>query len=544
MSVYAGPRPATVDPQPLSGVLAVLGPGCRVLQAESVAQGQPPGADVALTGVTHDSRQVLSGDLYAALSGANVHGADFVRQAVAAGAAAVLTDESGAARLGAVSVPVLVVADPRARLGDVAAFVYDNPAAEMLLIGVTGTNGKTTTCALLDSILQSAGHVTGLVGTIETRVADEVLDSIRTTPEATELHALLALMRERGVTACSMEVSSHGLELGRVAGMVFDAVGFTQLSQDHLDFHGDMESYYRAKRALFHPSRARAAVVCVDESWGRRLSEEAELPVTTLATTGSASGPADWRVLSSRPLSGRLGSEFELSSATEETPLTLTVPMAGQVNVANAALAAVLARQVGVSRQQVREGLETAEPVAGRMEPLSAPAGAGPLGVVDYAHTPDAVATALQTLRQHTRGRLLVVLGAGGDRDRGKRPLMGRAAGTWADVVVVTDDNPRSEDPAEIRREVLGGVADIPVADRAEVLEVGDRAEAIRAAVARSGPGDVVLVAGKGHETGQTIGAEVLPFDDRAVLAQALADPATTDSAVPTGRVEVPRRSE
>lgn len=512
MSEPSGVRPARAPAVPLSELVRAIP------DASDAALAGLDGGDPIITGITHDSRAVQAGDLYAALPGQKTHGARFARQALQHGARAVLTDPAGAELIEA-STPRVVVADPRGVLGDVSAAVYGNPADAMLTFGVTGTNGKTTTCSLLDSILRVAGHQTGLIGTIDTRVGAEVMDSVRTTPEATDLHALLAVMRERGVTACSIEVSSHGLALGRVSGLVVDEAGFTQLSQDHLDFHGDMEGYYAAKRTLFTRARAADAVVCVDDSWGVRLAEEAEVPSTTLRT-GESGTPAEWWVSAVEPSTSSLGSRFTLGSR-EHAPIELAVPMAGAFNVSNAALAAVLAIRAGLPVATIAAGLDAAQPVPGRMEPITPPTPDAPLGVVDYAHTPDAVATALATLRSHTSGRLLVVLGAGGDRDRGKRPLMGRAAAEHADAVIVTDDNPRSEDPSSIRRAVLAG-AEAASSSQAEVLEVADRAEAIRAAVARASAGDVVLVAGKGHETGQTVGELVRPFDDRVELAAAL----------------------
>jgi UDP-N-acetylmuramoyl-L-alanyl-D-glutamate--2,6-diaminopimelate ligase len=522
MSEVAALRPEHVAPVRLHAVLNEGAPGWD--SARSVAE-------VWVSGVTHDSRAVRDGDLYAALAGEHTHGARFATQALSRGAAVVVTDAEGAAIMADLpepaspDAPVVVVDDPRARLGDISAAVYGHPARDLLMVGVTGTNGKTTTCALVDAILTAGGRTTGLIGTIETRIGGQVVPSVRTTPEATDVHALLAVMREQGVDACAMEVSSHGLALGRVSGLEFDQAGFTQLSQDHLDFHGDMESYFRAKAALFTPGHAHAGVVCVDDAWGRRLAESAGVPVAALRTHPSegptAARPAleQWWVEDVRPLVDGLGSSFVLRGPEEES-LRLEVPMAGVFNVSNAALAAVLCLRCGVPASQVARGLHEAPPVSGRMEPVRV--GPGPLGVVDYAHTPDAVAAALETLRPHTSGRLVVVLGAGGDRDAGKRPLMGRAASEHADVVVVTDDNPRSEDPAVIRQAVRAGAAS--AAEPASVVEVPGRAAAIRHAVSGCGPGDVVLVAGKGHETGQVVDGVVHPFDDRVELAEALGE--------------------
>ncbi|WP_432494284.1 UDP-N-acetylmuramoyl-L-alanyl-D-glutamate--2,6-diaminopimelate ligase [Kineococcus auxinigenes] len=479
----------------------------------------PAGADAAaqpVTGATLDSRRVTPGDLYAALPGANVHGARFCAQAAAAGAVAVLTDAAGAADAAAAGLPVLVVEDPRAVLGELAARVHGRPGEHLVTVGVTGTNGKTTTAYLLEALMRRAGWVTGLLGTVETRVAGERVGSVRTTPEAPDLHALLARMVGAGVRGCALEVSSHALAQHRVDGLVLDVAVFTNLSQDHLDFHGSMEAYFAAKAQLFTPAHARHGVVAVDGAWGRRLAQEARVPVTTVRTDGAADPAADWVVRDARP--GRDGSSFDLVGA-DGTQLELTCPLPGDFNVANAALAAVAALRAGLDAEQVRRGLAAAEGVPGRLERVSTGRAGEPLVVVDYAHTPDAVERVLAALRPLTRGRLAVVLGAGGDRDRSKRPLMGAAAARGADLVVVTDDNPRSEVPGDVRAAVLAGAA----GGGAQVLEVPDRREAVAEALARCpGAHDTVLLAGKGHETGQETAGVVVPFDDRVVAAEEL----------------------
>jgi UDP-N-acetylmuramoyl-L-alanyl-D-glutamate--2,6-diaminopimelate ligase len=502
----------TVDPRPLSEVATLLGVAC------------PEGAgDAPVTGVTHDSRAVRPGDLYAALPGARAHGADFAADAVAAGATAALTDPGGRERAEEAGLPAVVVADPRARLGEVAALVYGRPADDLLLLGVTGTNGKTTTSYLVEVALRAAGRRTGLVGGVELRVADEVHPAVRTTPEATDLHALLAVMRERGVTAVAMEVSSHALVLGRVGGVVFDLAAFTNLSQDHLDFHGDLEDYYAAKARLFTPEHARRAVVCVDDAYGRRLAREATVPVTTVSTdpaVATAGQAADWQVRDVAPdpaghTSFRLHGPDGAETATR-------VGMPGSFNVANAAVALVLLAEAGLDLDRAAAGVAACTGVLGRMERVEA--GQPFLAVVDYAHTADAVETLLVSLRGQTKGRLTVVLGCGGDRDRAKRPHMGAAAARAADVVVVTDDNPRSEDPAAIREAVLAGARAVPEGARGEVRVVPGRRDAIMEAVRRAGPDDTVVLAGKGHEQGQEVAGVVHPFDDRAVLREAVAE--------------------
>ncbi len=474
---------------------------------------------VGVTGVTLDSRAVRPGDLYAALPGARVHGATFAADVRDRGAAAVLTDHEGAALMAraGVALAAVVVPQPRAVLGAVAALVHGSPSEHLTMVGITGTNGKTTTAYLVDSAFRALGHVTGLVGTVETRVADERVKSVRTTPESPDLHALFAVMRERGVDTCTMEVSSHALELHRVDPVVYDVAAFTNLSQDHLDFHGTMEAYYAAKAGLFTPQRSRRGVVCVDDEWGRRLAAEATVPVVTVTSLPEVE--ADWRV---EPCAGG-DLLFDLVGAGRRMSLRSALP--GDFNQLNTAVAALVLAACGVADDDIVRAVLTEPHVPGRMERVRADAAGeddAPLAVVDFAHTADAVAAALAALRRQTRGSLVAVLGAGGDRDPGKRRAMGAAAATCADVVLVTDDNPRSEDPAAIRAEVLAGARSVTTGTATDVREVGDRAAAIRAAIALAGPADTVAVLGKGHESGQEVHGTVHPFDDREELLAAL----------------------
>ncbi len=470
----------------------------------------------AVTGVTLDSRRVQPGDLYAALPGATTHGARFVALAAAAGAAAILTDAQGAAIIadaGGVAIPTLVVADPRGVLGGVAALVYRHPADHLSITGVTGTNGKTTTSYLLDAALRAAGRVTGVIGTVATQIGDEALPAVRTTPEAPDVHALLAVMRQRGVDAVTMEVSSHALAMGRVDGVRFRAAGFTNLTRDHLDFHGDMEGYFAAKARLFTPQRARAGVVCVDDAWGRRLAAESDIPITSYALDS----PADWTV--SHVVPGPQGT----TSFTAHGPrgsLEAGVGLPGRFNVANALGALALAVHHGVDPAAAAAAIAASPGVPGRMERVRC--GQDFLAVVDYAHTPDAVGRAIAAAREAARGRVIVVLGCGGDRDRDKRPEMGAVAARDAEVVVVTDDNPRSEEPSAIRAAIMEGAGAVAPARRALVHEDGDRREAITWAVEQAAPDDCVLVLGKGHEQGQETAGVITPFDDRTVVREAL----------------------
>ncbi|HTW15233.1 MAG TPA: UDP-N-acetylmuramoyl-L-alanyl-D-glutamate--2,6-diaminopimelate ligase [Nocardioides sp.] len=469
-----------------------------------------PAAEAVVTGVSLSSQRISPGDLYAALPGARAHGIDFADQAVAAGAVAVLTDPAGADRAPA-GVPLLVVERPRSVLGRLSAEVYGNPAERLRMIGVTGTQGKTTTTRLAEGGLAAAGVTVGVIGTLGTRIAGTEVKTALTTPEAPDLHALFALMLERGVEACLMEVSSHALVLGRVDGVVFDVAVFLNLGRDHLDFHETVEDYYAAKASLFTPERARRALVNVDDEHGRRLVGETPLPVATFSATGAA---ADWRATDvvARPS----GSDFGVRAPDGRVP-DGGVPLAGAFNVANALAAVAAAGEAGLDAGAVATGIAGLPGVPGRLERVDA--GQDFEVVVDYAHKPDAVEAAIRTLRPLTEGRVIVVLGAGGDRDPGKRPIMAEIAARLADVLVVTDDNPRTEDPAAIRAAMLAGTRDAV----AEVLEVGERRTAIAEALARARAGDIVLVAGKGHETGQEVRGVVHPFDDRVVVREELA---------------------
>jgi UDP-N-acetylmuramoyl-L-alanyl-D-glutamate--2,6-diaminopimelate ligase len=508
-------RPAHPQPRPMSALGPLLG-----VRLGSVGNSFSPNELGFVRGVTLDSRGVQPGDLYVALPGARVHGAAFCAEAVAAGAVAILTDPDGRSRAAASGVPVFVVADPRSRLGDVACWVYGNPSSRLRLIGVTGTSGKTTSTYLLESGLRAAGHLTGLIGGVETRIGAERLASSLTTPEAPDLQALFAVMVERGVTAAAMEVSSHSLTLGRVAGTGFDVAVFTNLSQDHMDFHADLEDYFRAKASLFLPPVT--GVVNLDDKYGRRLAAAGAVPVTTFSAAGKRE--ADWRAVDVR--SGADGSTFRVIGPGG-VEADVSCGLAGAFNVANALGAAVALVEAGVGLEDAVAGIAACPGVPGRLERVLAPVwGAGEAGgitaFVDYSHKPGAVEAVLHSLRPVTQGSLIIVLGCGGDRDRAKRPMMGAAAASLADVAILTSDNPRTEDPLAILAAMLDGVLSVPQAERARVIVEPDRAAAIEAAVSTAAPGDVIVVAGKGHETGQYVAGAVLPFDDRQVTAAAL----------------------
>jgi UDP-N-acetylmuramoyl-L-alanyl-D-glutamate--2,6-diaminopimelate ligase len=475
----------------------------------ATALGLPiPVGDAVITGVTHDSSAVRPGDLLAAFPGSRTHGARFAATAAASGAVAIVTDPAGVELAAPSGLPMLVAPRPRALLGALASAVYGDPTAGMLVIGVTGTNGKTTTAYLLEEGLRAAGHTTGLIGTVETRVAGESVPSTRTTPEATDLQATFAVMAERGVTAVAMEVSSHALALGRVDGTRFDAAAFTNLSQDHLDFHRDMEDYFAAKALLFD-GRCEHEIVTVDDPYGRRLVKPG-----TVTVSAAGDPTAAWQAVDIEP-DATGSTAFRVLGPGVDLPALVRMP--GTFNVANGLLAIATLVTVGVPAPTAVRGV-AARGVPGRMEKVDL--GQGYVAVVDYAHTPVAVERLLAALRPSVPGRLILVLGAGGDRDRDKRPLMGAAGSAGSDLLLVTDDNPRSEDPAVIRSAVLAGALAAP--GRGEVVEVGDRRAAVVEAVRRARPGDAVVVAGKGHEQGQEIGGVVHPFDDRAVLRAAL----------------------
>ena len=472
----------------------------------------PELAAIEVTGVCLDSRRVQAGDLYAALPGAQTHGAAFVEQARDLGAAAVLTDPAGFGPATVSGLPTVVHPDPRRILGEVSAAIYGTSDLNLQIIGVTGTNGKTTLSYLLESGLLALGHQVGIIGTTGIHIRAERLPSARTTPESPDVHALLAVMASRGVTTAVMEVSSHALALGRVDGVIFDVALFTNLSQDHLDFHADMADYFAAKAQLFEAARAEQAVVCLDDRWGRRLADGTPLPVITYATERAA----DWTFADVQV--SETGAWSAEAVGPNQAVVVLESSLPGRFNQANALGALAVLAALGADPALAARGIGACEGVPGRMEPVPAP----DLAVfVDYAHTPDAVERVIGAVRQFCRGRITVVLGCGGDRDHAKRPLMGRVAAEGADRLIVTDDNPRSEDPKVIREEMLSGAQ--AVSEGVDVIVEGDRRAAIRTAIVGAAPGDCVLVLGKGHETGQEISGVLHPFSDRDEATAAIA---------------------
>lgn len=518
---------------PELGSLRPTSPPRTPLSAIRAAAGLEAGADQAIvTGAALRAQEILAGDLFAALAGGHRHGAEFTADAVANGAVAVLTDPAGAALIAAagVEVPVLVHPAPREVLGAVSALIYGDPSAKLTLLAVTGTAGKTTTAYLVEAGLMAAGRTAGLIGTVETRIDGTRAPSSLTTPEAPALQALLAVMVERGVDTVIMEVSSHALSLGRVDGCHFAAAAFTNLSQDHLDFHKDLDDYFSAKARLFAADssvRAGRAVVCVDDQWGRRMAELALAEPALSTVTVAAGQAADWTA-DDTIVDASGGQQFTVRGPAGQR-VAIALPLPGRFNIANALVALGLLDAAGVCAADAAPGLAAAS-VPGRLQRVDR--GQAFLAVVDYAHKPAALEAVIATLREQSDGRLGVVVGAGGDRDTGKRAIMGAVSAEGADLVIVTDDNPRSEDPATIRAAVLAGARSVPEDRRGEVRESGDRARAIADAVAWARPGDVVLVAGKGHELGQEVAGVKHPFDDRAVVAEAIDKLADVDAAM------------
>jgi UDP-N-acetylmuramoyl-L-alanyl-D-glutamate--2,6-diaminopimelate ligase len=458
-----------------------------------------PDRDPDLAAVVHDSRAVADGALFCCVRGSKVDGHELAPAAVEAGAAALLVDHGLP-----LDVPQLVVADVRAALGPVAAAFWDHPSRHLTVLGVTGTAGKTTLTHLLAAILTADGRRCGVVGT---------LSGARTTPEAPELQALLADHRRRGDDAVAMEVSSHGLELHRVDATRFAVAVFTNLSQEHLDFHGTMDAYFAAKARLFTPAFTDRAVICVDDPWGRRLLADVEARGDVDVHPYGIDDARDVRLMPAGASFTWRGHEVRL-------------PLAGRFNVANAVGAATAAAVLGLAPAVIARGLSSAAPVPGRFEVVDV--SSRPITVVvDYSHKPDALEQALVAARELVtgEGELTVVFGAGGDRDTAKRPMMGDVAVRLADHVVLTSDNPRSEDPAAILAEIAAG---IPARAAPRVRTEPDRRRAIALAVGAARPGGVVVIAGKGHETTQTVGDTILPFDDRVVAREALAHLTTT----------------
>jgi UDP-N-acetylmuramoyl-L-alanyl-D-glutamate--2,6-diaminopimelate ligase len=473
--------------------------------------------NLEVSGVTISSDDVQPGDLYVGVKGRFAHGASFASAARDSGAVAVLTDPAGAELAAESGLPVLITEDPRAALGDVAAWVYRTTEHPPVLFAVTGTNGKTSVVYLLDGILRQLGVVTGLTSTAERRIGDVSITSRLTTPEASELHGMLARMREAEVRAVSIEVSAQALSRHRVDGLVFDVAGFINLSHDHLDDYADMEEYFRAKAALFDPDRARRGVVSLDSPWGHRLAQESRIPVVTVTSVPGV--PADWTV---DVLAEEADyTEFELRGPDGRSLVT-RVPVLGWFMAANSALAIVMLVESGYDLGAIehvlsRDGGINAF-IPGRAERVSG--ATGPAFYVDYGHTPDAFEQTLLAVGKVTTGRVFMVFGADGDRDTTKRGEMGRIAAANSDVVIVTDYHPRYEDPAEIRRTLIEA-AKAWVPER-EIYEIPDPRAALRKAVSLAREGDAILVAGPGHEDYHEVAGVKIPYSARDDAREAL----------------------
>jgi UDP-N-acetylmuramoyl-L-alanyl-D-glutamate--2,6-diaminopimelate ligase len=484
----------------------------EVLRSQGLMRSAIGAPTQSVTGIAFDSRRLKAGNVFVALRGLRADGAAYVQQAIDAGAAAVVSESTPPAE---VHTPWIVVTDARHALAILAASFYRHPSAAMQVIGITGTNGKTTTAYLVASIFEAANLRCGVLGTVGYRIGNETREATHTTPEAPEVQALLREMADRGCRACAMEVSSHALALRRVDAMKFAAGVFTNLTRDHLDFHPDMEAYFQAKKRLFEMLPPGApSLINLDDPRAATLVEAVGRPVTY-----GINRPAD---ITPGPLSFSLdGLTFDVR--TPRGTLEIRSALVGRPNVYNILAAVSTATALGLTFEAIERGVRALEGVPGRFQVVSSATDEVTV-VVDYAHTDDALRNLLETARPLARGRLVTVFGCGGDRDRTKRPLMGAVAGRLSDLILITSDNPRSEDPQRIIEEVRRGLTANTRRDSGQrLLAIADRREAISKAIELARPGDLVLIAGKGHEKYQVIGSKVLPFDDVAVARDALA---------------------
>jgi UDP-N-acetylmuramoyl-L-alanyl-D-glutamate--2,6-diaminopimelate ligase len=482
-----------------------------VLQGDGLIRAERVEPAGVVTGIAYDSRAVQPGQVFVALKGQHADGAIFARQALERGAAAIVSEQAAPED---VRVPWAMVSDARIALALLAATFYHHPSRELQVIGITGTNGKTTTAYLVASIFDAAGIACGLLGTVAYRVGDHVEDATRTTPEAPDLQRLLREMVDNHCGACAMEVSSHALSLARADSITFAAAVFTNLTRDHLDFHADMDAYFKAKRRLFEMLPAAApSLINLDDPRGAALTEVGRRPVTYAIARHADITPG--------PLSFSLdGLTFDVR--TPRGTLHVNSKLVGRPNVYNILAAVSTATALGLPFDAIERGVRTLDGVPGRFQ-LVSDAKDEVTVVVDYAHTDDALRNLLETARPLARGRLITVFGCGGDRDRTKRPLMGAVAGRLSDLIVITSDNPRSEDPTRIMDEIQRGITPDTRRDSAQrILPIVDRHEAIVKAIELARPGDLVLIAGKGHEKHQVIGDRSLPFDDVLVAREAL----------------------
>jgi UDP-N-acetylmuramoyl-L-alanyl-D-glutamate--2,6-diaminopimelate ligase len=475
-----------------------------VIDAEIVGDG-----NTQVHGLCQSSKEVMPGDLFIALPGENYHGADFSSDAAKNGAVAVLTDRVGASKVK--NLPVIVSNNPRRAAGVISAWFYREPMRDLYSVGVTGTNGKTTVTTLLHQIMTGAGRESGLIGTVETLIGLESIKSVRTTPESSEIQALSAVMRERHMRNLVMEVSSHAIALERIRGSHFAVVGFTNLSQDHLDFHKNMENYFAEKAKLFTFEYADLAVINIDNQHGAMLATRTELPTMTLSRFDTK---ASWHY--TKISRDYIGAHIAIRGSGGIL-IEGKVQLHGGYNYDNLLMAVALAVESGIDPLDISALLPSLSGASGRLEPIAL--GQSFIAMIDYAHSPDAVSRVLETAREITDGRVIAVLGCGGDRDSSKRALMGKALQEGADVAIFTSDNPRSEKPQDILIQMVLG---LEINEPSAVIE--DRTQAIKAAVDEAKDGDLVIVLGKGHEKGQEVNGVVLPFDDRIELARAIED--------------------
>jgi UDP-N-acetylmuramoyl-L-alanyl-D-glutamate--2,6-diaminopimelate ligase len=475
-----------------------------VIDAEIVGDGA-----IGVHGLSQSSKEIMPGDLFIALPGENFHGADFSSDAATKGAVAVLTDSVGASKVK--NLPVIVSSNPRRAAGVISAWFYREPMRDLYSVGVTGTNGKTTVTTLLHQIMTGAGRESGLIGTVETLIGSESIKSVRTTPESSEIQALSAVMRERHMRNLVMEVSSHAIALDRIRGSHFAVVGFTNLSQDHLDFHKNMENYFAEKAKLFTHEYADLAVINIDNQHGAILAAQTELPTMTLSRLDTK---ASWHY--TKISRDYLGAHIAIRGSGGIL-IEGKVQLHGGYNYDNLLMAVALAAESGIDPLDISALLPSLSGASGRLESIAL--GQSFIAMIDYAHSPDAVSRVLETAREITDGRVIAVLGCGGDRDSSKRVLMGKALQEGADVAIFTSDNPRSEKPQEILIQMVLG---LEINEPSAVIE--DRTQAIKAAVNEAKDGDLVIVLGKGHEKGQEVNGVILPFDDRIELARAIED--------------------
>ena len=492
-------RPLTQSQRSLASFASTVG-ATSALSASELEK-------IGVTGVTSSSADVEPGDLFCAFAGEKVHGASFAQDAIKSGAVAVLTDAEGAKMIK--GSPVLVVANARKSAAILTSWFYGEPMRDLFSIGITGTNGKTTVSTLCHQIFQSAGQETGLIGTVETRIGNEVLSSTRTTPEAAELQALVATMRERHCRNLVMEVSSHAIALERIRGSYFAAVGFTNLSQDHLDFHGNMENYFAAKSKLFTYEYADQAFINVDDSYGQLLAEKTELPVQSISRFNEN---ATWHY--TRIEEGIAYSDISIRGVGGILIDSRTT-LRGGFNFDNLLMAVAICVESGIDPMDIQTLIPHLVGAVGRLEPVNL--GQNFTALVDYAHSPDAVSRVLAAVREMTDKRVIGVLGCGGDRDASKRNAMGQELSLRSDIAIFTSDNPRSENPQTILEQMTSG---LKISEPSAIVQ--DRSKAIELAVNLAQPGDVVIILGKGHERGQEIAGVVHPFDDRLVLAHAI----------------------